>query len=90
MTSWGAAQSSSLSYPSPIRSRRAEPGQFLDDGLGVSYPLETDGSVVPNVRCQPIGEESLDQGIDGGIACRSSAQRTEGCERPVAEMSLAA
>lgn len=42
-------------------------------GLPKTYPLESDGTPVPQTRCQPIGQQAWTQG-EAGIACRSAAQ----------------
>jgi RES domain len=47
----------------------------LDLGLEVTYPHDPDGAIVPHLRCQPIGQQAWEEGLDG-ISCRSAALLT--------------
>lgn len=47
----------------------------LDAGLEATYPLDVDGALFPHSRCQPIGQEAWESGLEG-IACRSAALLT--------------
>jgi hypothetical protein len=47
----------------------------LDVGLEDAYPGDADGAIVPQWRCQPIGQRAWDEGLHG-ISCRSAALLT--------------
>lgn len=41
-------------------------------GLPASYPVDDEGVAIPHSRCQPVGRQAVDQGLDG-VDCRSAA-----------------
>jgi len=41
-------------------------------GLPATYPVDTDGVVVPHEVCRPVGQAAWDAGLPG-VACRSAA-----------------
>ncbi|MYF69575.1 MAG: hypothetical protein F4181_06205 [Proteobacteria bacterium] len=58
------------------------PGGLRSVGLPNTYPLETDGSPVPHVRCQPIGAKAREAGLRGVRA--RSARSPDGAGRELA------
>lgn len=51
---------------------------YTDDGLQglglpTTYPVGTDGVLIPHAECQPIGQQAFDAGLDG-VDCRSAAE----------------
>jgi hypothetical protein len=50
--------------------------------LPASYPLDGRGKLVPHSRCQPIGQEAKDRGLQG-VRCRS-ARAPDGAGRELA------